>query len=166
MTTYERFRLEDMGDGVLLVTMCRPEKLNAMDRRWFAELTELSGFLGRDDDPTRAVVLTGEGRAFSAGGDMDMFADLAGDTARVRHHLARVYAAFHGVETCAVPVVSAVNGIAFGGGTELALASDIVLAGELRQFLVQGGHGRADAWLRHRPRAARSWGDTGPGTSR
>lgn len=134
MTDYERFRVEEVGGGVVQVTMCRPEKLNAMDQQWFRELTTLMAHLGRDEDQTRAVVLTGEGRAFSAGGDIDMFADLAGDVSRVRPHLDRVYAAFHSVETCAVPVVAAVNGIAFGGGTELALACDLVLAGESAQF--------------------------------
>ena len=131
--SYERFRIEDLGDGVRLVTMCRPEKLNAMDQTWFAELTRLTAELG-DDHEVRAIVLTGEGRAFSAGGDIDMFADLDGDVARVRPHLRRVYDAFHSVELCAVPVIGAVNGIAFGGGTELALACDIVFSGESAKF--------------------------------
>ena len=130
---YERFRIEDVGDGVRLVTMCRPDKLNAMDQRWFAELTALTAELG-DSSDVRAAVLTGEGRAFSAGGDIDMFADLDGDVSRVRPHLRRVYEAFHSVETCAVPVIGAINGIAFGGGTELALACDIVVAGRSASF--------------------------------
>jgi enoyl-CoA hydratase/carnithine racemase len=131
---YERFRLESPEPGVLVVTMSRPEKLNAMDQLWFAELTRLMRAVGKDGDDHRAVVLTGEGRAFSAGGDIDMFHDLGGDVALVRPHLARVYDAFHAVEKCAVPVVGAVNGIAFGGGTELTLACDIAVAGESARF--------------------------------
>lgn len=131
---YERFDCEPGNDGVLVVTMNRPEKLNAMDQLWFRELTELMGRVGVDGDPTRAVVLTARGRAFSAGGDIDMFHDLAGDPVAVRPHLRRVYDAFHAVERCAVPVIVAVQGLAFGGGTELCLACDVVLAGESASF--------------------------------
>lgn len=129
----ERFTRTDPEPGVAVLTMSRPEKLNAMDQTWFRELVGVMGTIGVDDG-VRAVVLTGAGRAFSAGGDIDMFAGLAGDVTRVRPHLKLVYDAFSAVERCAVPVVGAVNGIAYGGGTELALACDVVLAAESARF--------------------------------
>ena len=161
--SYERFALDRRPDGVLVVTMARPEKLNAMDQQWFAELTRLMRGLGTNGDTTRAVVLTGSGRVFSAGGDIDMFHDLAGDVHRVRPHLMRVYEAFASVERCAVPVVAAVNGLAFGGGTELTLACDIALAAESATFsfkeasvglmpgygIVRGPDVIGRAWTRH-----------------
>lgn len=93
MSEWKRFAVERRNDGVTIITMTRPEKLNAMDQLWFAELTALMNGLGSEQDPTRVAVLTGQGgRAFSAGGDIDMFHDLAGgDVSRVRPHLRRVY---------------------------------------------------------------------------
>lgn len=130
-----RFTATEPWPGVLHLTMSRPEKHNAMDQAWFTELREVMGDLGHDtEDGVRAVVLTGSGRSFSAGGDIDMFAELDGDARKTRPHLRRVYEAFHAVERCAVPVIAAVHGLAYGGGTELALACDIVLAGSSARF--------------------------------
>lgn len=131
-----RFSASEPLPGVLLLTMTRPEKLNAMDQAFFRELKAVMDGLGSNDlgADVRAVVLTGSGRAFSAGGDIDMFAELDGDVRSTRPHLRLVYDAFHAVERCAVPVIAAVNGIAYGGGTELALACDVVLAGGSARF--------------------------------
>ena len=121
----ERLRRSEPAPGVVVLTIGRPEKLNAMDEPFFAELTAVMRSLGQDDG-VRAAVLTGEGRAFSAGGDVATFLDLDGDVTRVRLHLNRVYDAFSAVERCAVPVVAAV--------LELALACDVVLAARSARF--------------------------------
>ena len=130
MSQFEVFRLEQRGE-VAVVWLNRPEKLNAMAPVFFRELPlvlEAAASSGAG-----ALVLTGAGRAFSAGGDIESFVALS-DLARCRRHLRSVYDAFWSVERAELPVVGAVNGIAFGGGTELALACDIVLASDRARF--------------------------------
>jgi enoyl-CoA hydratase/carnithine racemase len=128
---FELFRI-DRRERVAVVTIDRPEKRNAMSPAFFRELPQVLDRL--DGDPAvRAVVLTGAGEAFSAGGDIASFAELHGTTA-VRRHLRLVFDAFHSVERAELPVIAAVNGIAFGGGTELTLACDLVVASERATF--------------------------------
>jgi len=130
VSQFEVFRLEQRGE-VAVVWLNRPEKLNAMAPVFFRELPlvlEAAASSGAG-----ALVLTGAGRAFSAGGDIESFVALS-DLARCRRHLRSVYDAFWSVERAELPVVGAVNVIAFGGGTELALACDIVLASDRARF--------------------------------
>lgn len=124
------------GNGVAVVTMNRPEKLNAMNRTFFRELPELMGRLSADPD-VRAVVLTGAGRAFSAGGDIEMFPQLMHDTTKTRTHLKMVFDAFHSIERSSVIVIGAVNGIAYGGGTEITLACDFAFASTEASFALR-----------------------------
>lgn len=130
MAEFEVFRLE-RRDAVAVVWLNRPEKLNAMAPVFFRELPQVLDAAAASG--AGAIVLTGAGRAFSAGGDIASFVELA-DLARCRRHLRSVYDAFWAVERAELPVIGAVNGIAFGGGTELALACDIVLASDQARF--------------------------------
>lgn len=106
--------------GIAVVTIRRPEKLNALDPAHIAELTEV--FRGLTGDDLRAVILTGEGKAFVGGADIKHMAGLAPDTARAfitsLHHL------FSAIRDCPVPVIGAVNGYCLGAGMELAAACD------------------------------------------
>lgn len=133
MTDLEPFRVDIRDDGVAILTIDRPEKHNAMSVAFFRNLPTVLDDLDADER-VRAIVLTGAGdRAFSAGGDIATFAEMH-DVTAYRRRLRIVYDAFHAVERAETPVVGAVNGIAYGGGTELALACDLVIASDRARF--------------------------------
>lgn len=120
------FLLDRHDDGTATLTMNRPEKLNAMHRAYFEQLRAVMAELD-DDDDVRAVVMTGAGRAFSAGGDLESFEALT-DVRAARRHLRLVFDAFDSVARTSTTIIAAVNGLAFGGGTELTLACDLAIA--------------------------------------
>lgn len=121
-------------DGaVCLVKIDRPDKLNAMTRRFWADLRDVIR-QATDDTAVRAMIVTGAGeRAFSAGGDIESFTALD-DLAAKRVFQEDAMATFAAVETAPFPVIASVNGLALGGGCELALACDIVLAADNAEF--------------------------------
>lgn len=120
-------RLLQVAPATLLVTLDRPERLNAQTNEMFGELEQL-GLELRNCSDVRAVVLTGAGRGFCAGFDLDEADDLAGLGAlgmlRQQELAAR---AMHAIRTAPMPVIAAINGPATGGGMALALAADIRL---------------------------------------
>lgn len=133
MTEYEPFSVEIRDDGVAILIIDRPEKRNAMTVAFFRNLPRVMDELDADDR-VRAIVLTGAGdKAFSAGGDIASFAEMH-DVTAYRRRLRIVYDAFHSVERAETPVIGAINGIAYGGGTELTLACDLVLASDRARF--------------------------------
>lgn len=130
---WERFRIDEVGDGVVDLVIDRPDKLNAMDRLFFDELIDVMDHVTHEPS-IRVVVLTGEGRAFSAGGDIATFPALTLDVDAARAHVRVVFDAFHAIERAGVPVIAAVNGIAHGGGLEILCAVDYTIAAEHATF--------------------------------
>lgn len=124
--------LVEVADGVCTVTLNRPGRLNAMNRVMRRELAECFESIGRDT-AIKAVILTGAGRAFSAGGDINDFKakpeELHTLMGRVSHRW------FKALWSLPQPVITAVNGVAGGGGANLALCGDIVYASSEASFV-------------------------------
>src|SRR3954447_457135 len=128
----ETLRIDRRGDGTAVLTMDRPDKLNAMSQAFFAELPEAMRALDEDPD-VRVCVLTGAGRAFSAGGDIGDFHALSGID-DYRRQVKSALEGFLSIERAETVMIAAVNGIAFGGGTEITLACDIAFASPAARF--------------------------------
>jgi enoyl-CoA hydratase/carnithine racemase len=120
--------LTDQQDGVAVITLNRPEVMNAFN---FALLHALKAKIEdiRFDPAIRVVIITGKGeRAFCAGADLKERTTLS--PVQVREYIFTIRNLFTAIEQLNKPVIAAVNGVALGGGTELALASDIRIAAE------------------------------------
>ena len=124
--------LFEQRDQVAIIRLNRPEKLNALTGEMILALSEL--FTSLNSQPNlRAVILTGEGNnAFCAGTDISELAGLNEDQAR--EVSVRGQTLCNRIESCGVPVVAAVNGMAAGGGCELALACHLRIASTNAQF--------------------------------
>lgn len=117
--------------GIGIVTINRPEALNALNSTVISELEQLVTELENDRE-LRAVILTGEGRSFVAGADIGEQKPL--DLDGGRRWGQRGSALMRRIEKLEVPTIAAVNGFALGGGCELALSCDIILASEKAKF--------------------------------
>jgi enoyl-CoA hydratase len=119
-------------DGIGVLTLNRPKALNALNTRTIAELDALLQAEAREP-AVKAVILTGAGdKAFVAGADI---AEMSGMTAQQARFFAEVgQRAFGRLEALPIPTIAAVNGYALGGGSELALACDLVYASERARF--------------------------------
>lgn len=121
--------LSDIDGAVLSLMLNRPDRLNAVNRALYETLTSTVEAAAADDR-VRCIILTGSGRAFSAGADLKAHADTP-PTANERKRYARAaQRANRALQQCAKPVVAAVNGAAVGAGLELALSCDFIVVAD------------------------------------
>lgn len=129
--------ITEIADGVLTITINKPDRLNALDADTAKRIYESLKDADNNTD-VRVVVLTGAGRAFSAGADLQRDRDSEGgdDNGATKNLLEYANLTTTLISTLSKPVVAAVNGVAAGVGVSYALASDIVIAKESASFLL------------------------------
>ena len=120
---------ETLDNGVSLITLNRPKVRNALNTELREKMAEI--FIKLNDDPkTKAIVLTGGDKVFAAGADINDFLTAKTVDMYVRHSERYWDAITH----CRKPIIAAVNGYALGGGCELAMHADIIVAGKSAKF--------------------------------
>ncbi|HET9351411.1 MAG TPA: enoyl-CoA hydratase/isomerase family protein, partial [Burkholderiales bacterium] len=156
LPAYQTLALESRDEHVLVVTLNRPQVLNALNTQMGRDKLDLWTRLTADPGSWRCVVLTGAGeRAFCAGADLKERDGMSESVWRAQHEIFE--RAFMALMELPLPVIAAVNGAAFGGGLEMALACDFIYAAktarmalsETRLGLMPGGAGTQNL-----PRAA------------
>jgi enoyl-CoA hydratase len=123
---FANFEIETV-DGVATLTFIREERLNALDSQTFRDLLVAFDALDRDDD-VQIVIMTGRGKGFIAGADINEYIDIAVLDYVAFQRLGRLV--YDLIESFRKPVIAAVNGYALGGGFELVLVADLVVAAE------------------------------------
>jgi enoyl-CoA hydratase len=123
----------EISGATAWVKLDRPEKLNAMPRSFYGELREAAADL-EADDAVRVVVIHGAGKCFSVGGDIEDFGRIPGGVAARRAYMREALGAFRAIDELPKPVIAAVHGHALGGGCELTMVCDIVVADATARF--------------------------------
>lgn len=118
----------EVDNGIATMYLDRPEKLNAMNPTMFEELGVAADYI-RDDSAVKVAIVTGRGRAFSAGIDLNSLQEYnAVDLQAFRAVVRKIQRNFRAYELIEKPIIAMVNGHALGAGTEMALACDMILA--------------------------------------
>lgn len=129
---YNTIKWDIDDEGIAQVVLNRPKSLNALNLEMFSELDSLFDEL-KKNNRVRVVIITGEGdKAFAAGTDINMMKGL--QVSEVMERALLVYRAQGKIENFPYPVIAAINGVALGGGCELAMACDIRIASASARF--------------------------------
>ncbi|HSR85291.1 MAG TPA: enoyl-CoA hydratase/isomerase family protein [Streptosporangiaceae bacterium] len=147
LASYQHLKFDPHPHGVLLITLNRPEVLNAAHEPMHAELARVWADISLDDD-IRVAVVTGAGRAFSAGGDLGMVERQIGNYDLVTSMLKEMSDLVYNMANCDKPIVSAINGVAVGAGLVVGLMADISICaadarlgdGHVRLGVAAGDH--------------------------
>jgi enoyl-CoA hydratase len=122
----------EVRDGIAWLTLDRPDKLNAMTAGFMGELRDRMVDVATDDT-VRVAIFSGAGKCFSVGGDIEGFGELSGASDR-RAYLMEAMLGYRSVEENPKPTIAAVHGHALGGGCELSMVCDLVVADETAKF--------------------------------
>jgi enoyl-CoA hydratase len=136
-SSYQHLLFERKDDGILLITINRPEVLNATNNRLHWELSRVWLDIA-DDAETNVVVVTGAGRAFSAGGDLEMIERMAGSANSIAGAWKEAGDIVYNMTNLDKPIISAINGVAVGAGLAVAFMADISIASEAMR--ITDGH--------------------------
>jgi enoyl-CoA hydratase len=147
LARYEHLSLDRRPGGVLLITLNRPDVLNAAHEQMHSELAAIWTDVSSDPE-TRVAVVTGAGRAFSAGGDLAMVERQIGSYDLVTRMLKEMGDLVYNMANCEKPIISAINGVAVGAGLVVALLADISICaddarlgdGHIRLGVAAGDH--------------------------
>jgi enoyl-CoA hydratase len=135
---FQFLKFDNKPNGVLLITINRPEVMNATNARLHWELTKVWGVVN-DDPKTKVAVITGAGdQAFSAGGDLNWVSEMVGNPRVVNTVMTEASDIVYNVMACEKPVISAINGVAVGAGLAVAMMADISIMAE--EAKITDGH--------------------------
>jgi len=121
----------DIQDGIALVTINRPDALNALNTRFFNEMDHLVKEISQNKQ-VLVMIITGEGKAFVAGADIAEMVDMTPEEGTAFSQLGQN--TFRSFEKMDIPVIAAINGFALGGGLELAMGCDFRIASTKAKF--------------------------------
>ena len=138
---YSGLAFERREHGVLWITIDRPDAFNATDAELHLGLSRIWMDID-DDDDTRVVVITGRGKAFSAGGDMNWINSFVGDADQLQRVMREAGDVVYNMLKCSKVIISAINGVAVGAGLAIALMAEEarITDGHVRMGVAAGDH--------------------------